>query len=353
MPSKGKRSSAIAGAAADGPAENTRRRKRPKTAAKPDFPIKLHGGEGSGAGIVYIHRKRLEQTSEWFGKLAKYSDEIEVIARPGTLQAFCTWVYEGHIVVDGSQKELDKGGRGDDVGRIEPTKARWLATATNESLAVDLIEGFEDVTTGDEGSDSGDAQSTTTQSSDGADVPWHMISKLKAGDRIFGRLFELFVFANNYEIPKLKIAVVLAWPRFSYASCTLPCAKVVKHMYQHIGCSQGLMQYVVDYYAHYLGVEAVKKARVWWENIIPGDFVTEVLIVALGRIESDDAKMKPDNRWCDYHHHESEETDGVCQGLVGRALDLDVECKLRALARLGCQYGHVTRSIVDKLEGEV
>ncbi|KAH7085129.1 hypothetical protein BKA63DRAFT_574194 [Paraphoma chrysanthemicola] len=248
--------------------DSTSRKKRTKTlksiAKAPDVPIKIHvGGDDDLAGEVYIHRSRLEQVSPWFKRVATHIEVIELDnVNVTTLQAFYTWVYDRCIVVDGMEEELGKVKLDvNDSANNCPTVETGHATASSQSMVVDLTGGSDDDMSEAEDAGESDEASSTAHSSSEVALPWYMTAGLDTRGQIFGQLTDLYSFGTTYEIADFSIAVVLAWQRFSFRTSTYPCTTIIHHICQRVSLKSELMLYIIDCYAHYIPAESIMEAR--------------------------------------------------------------------------------------------
>ncbi|KAH7094771.1 hypothetical protein FB567DRAFT_586125 [Paraphoma chrysanthemicola] len=328
----------------------SKRTKTPKSIAKiPDVPIKIHVGSDDPAGEVYIHRSRLERVSPWFRRQATHCEVIELDnVTVTTLQAFYTWVYDRHVVVDGMEEEMDKvklnnnettskrptvetshatassqskviDGTEEEMDNAKlddhnptnkrPTAETSHATASSQSKVVDLTEDSDDDVSEDEDAGKSDENSSTAHSSSEDVLPWYMTAGHDTRDQIFGQLTHLYSFGTTHEIADFSFAVVLAWQRFSYKTSTYPCATFINHICQRVSLKSGLMQYVINCYANYIPVEDVIEEESRWKTI-PSDFLTEVFIVSLEQPKL--WGLGPNEEWCEYHNHDSDEAERSC-----------------------------------------
>ncbi len=171
---------------------------------------------------------------------------------------------------------------------------------------------------------------------DGGKLPWYLTSSLNTRGQIFGRLLDVYMFCITYEIPALKIAVMLAWQRFSHTTSTYPCPTVTSNIVRGVHLSEGLVQYVIGCYAYYMDIKYMKKNQ-WRLNTIPSNFLTAVLIMSRIRTENDCDDEEPDNDWCQYHGHNTEQSKKTCQDQDGRKGDPDIRYK--AAMRNPRRYG--------------
>ena len=272
---------------------------------------------------MYIHRSRLERVSPWFKRTAVHAEVIE-LDHVGleTLQTFYNWVYGDCIDVEGLEEEMAK--RADDaqaVGKVD------------SSVVVDLREDPEEHKTDErqDGDDEGKrAKSTTPSTLDdgggGEELPWYMSSPLNTRGQIFGRLLDLYTFGITYEVPDFKLDVILTWQRFSHTKSTYPSATVVRNIVQRVSITSGLVQYLIGCYAYEVDIDDIKKDRDRFSTM-QSEFLTEVLILALGRVKNDTADEEPNKRWCEYHEHETEEAKERCRDKHGRRDDPDMQYK--------------------------
>ncbi|KAF2833959.1 hypothetical protein CC86DRAFT_451477 [Ophiobolus disseminans] len=86
-------------------------------------------------------------------------------------------------------------------------------------------------------------------------------------------------------------------------------------------------RYLIGCYAHYIDVADIKKDKDRWATM-PGDFLTEVLVLILGRVDQNDADNDPNHRWCEYHDHESKDVIRVCREPNERQSDPDMKYEL-------------------------
>jgi hypothetical protein len=293
-------------------------------------------GNGDSASTVYIHRSRLDKVSPWFKRIAAHSEVIELDhVSAETLQAFYAWVYDDRIVVKGLQEEMDNSEAShEDTGDDSEMDEAKSPSATKDRRVVDLTEGSDDGmdeggTDGDEGADVDGSTSSTVAELDSEHLPWYLTSSLDKRGVIFGRLLDLYAFSVTYEVTDFKVAAVIAWQRFSYATSTSPSATVIRNICMAIPLASGLVQYLTGCYAYHIGAENIKKDRSRWKTL-PSDFLTEVLILALGRTEEDPAQTyledpnEPNHRWCKYHDHGSEDAEDACRSAEGRQDDPDM-----------------------------
>jgi hypothetical protein len=152
---------------------------------------------------------------------------------------------------------------------------------------------------------------------------WYLTSSLDVRDKVFGRLLDLYMFGETYEVESFKISVMLTWQRFSYITRTYPCATVVRNVLGRLELSSGLVQYLIGCYAYYMDAEIAKSDRDGW-NTLDSKFLTEVTIQAKERADYDDACAEPNHRWCEYHEHNERATQSECQSKEDRQDDPDV-----------------------------
>jgi len=115
---------------------------------------------------------------------------------------------------------------------------------------------------------------------------------------------------------------MLAWQRFSYKTKTHPCATVILNVCRAVPLTSGLVQYLVGCYAHHIEPDEIKNDRNRWKTR-PSDFLTETLILALGRVEDDADENDATNCWCKYHNHQGDEEKSACQDMKGGVDDPD------------------------------
>jgi hypothetical protein len=200
----------------------------------------------------------------------------------------------------------------------------YEAPSRSATEVVDLTQGA------DEDEVENDDSENTTSTLDDTDLPWYLTSSLNTRGRIFGRLLDLYIFASTYEVPKFKLAVILTWQCFPHTTATYPCETVIYNVCGRLPLSSGLVQYLIACYAHNIHVDDIKEDRLRWKEI-PSDFLTEVVIVALERVEDEDEGRKPKSRWCNFHEHETEELKTPClkRREEAREIDPDVWYKVR------------------------
>jgi hypothetical protein len=234
-------------------------------------------------------------------------------------------------------------------------------TGTSESEVVDLTididdsevseVGEEDEVTDEEEANNDHTNSTTSADNDGEDLPWYMISSLKAHGQVFGRLLDLYTFSVMYEVPGFKSAVMLAWQRFSYVTSTYPCATVIGNVCQRVPVTSELVRYLVGCYAYYVGAKEIKRNRHQWKDM-PSDFITEAFILALEeRVGVARSEHEPNNHWCKYHDHQSEEAAKACQTIKGRDDDPDMVYNCRNRQNYRVFRGYCQDQLVEAMNG--
>ncbi|KAF1940850.1 hypothetical protein EJ02DRAFT_455651 [Clathrospora elynae] len=160
---------------------------------------------------------------------------------------------------------------------------------------------------------------------DEEEAAWYMGPKYTIDDRILGRLLDVYIFSITYEIPGLRLATMLAWQRLYAVNAYIPSAENVRNVYERIPFSSGLTNYLAHCHAFEYPVESID-CNVW--ETLPGEFLTEVIIVALRSVQGKGSDLvRPDHRWCDLHEHKTKGEKAVCQSSAGRLADLDMEYK--------------------------
>jgi hypothetical protein len=293
-------------------------------------------GNSDSASAVYIHRSRLDKVSPWFKRMAAHSGVIELNhVSAETLEAFYVWVYDNRIVVEGLQEDMDDSEASDeDTGDDSKMDEAKSPSAPKNRRVVDLTEGSDDgmdekETGGDEGGDVDGSTSSTVAELDSEHLPWYLTSSLGKRGVTCGQLLDLYIFSVMYEVTGFKVAAVIAWQRLNYATSTSPSATVIRNVCMAIPLASGLVQYLIGCCAYHIGAENIKKDRSRWKTL-PSDFLTEVVILALGRTEEDLAQTyfedpnEPNHRWCKYHDHGSEDAEDACRNAEGRQDDPDM-----------------------------
>jgi hypothetical protein len=292
----------------------------------PRCPSQDKSGQPRIGKCCLIHRSRLAKVSQWFKRTAAHTEVIELDHVSGeTVQAFYHWVYEDRVV-EGLEEEMEKGDDRSDSEEEDDDRTNmdlYEAPSTRATEVVDLTEGA------DEDEAENDDSENTTPILDDTDLPWCLTSSPNVRGRIFGRLLDLYTFASTYEVHRFKLAVILTWQRFSHTTFTYPCATVIHNVRGQLPLSSGLVQYLIGCYTHKIYVDDIKENRLRWKGI-PSDFLTEVVIVALERVEDDDEGRKPQSCWYDFHEHETEEAKTLCMDEEARENDPDVVYKVRA-----------------------
>ena len=245
-----------------------------------------------------------------------------------TLQAFYRWIYDGCIDVEGLQGEMGKcdedseyegGGDGDEEEDhdVSGQHADTTINTANHRLVVKLRSNLPEDEIKTDGIHDEDEPGCVVGDAGSEDVPWYLNSSLESRGRIFGRLLDLYHFGITYEAPDFKLAVIITWQRLCRTASTIPCPTVVRNVVQRIPLSEGLVQYLVGCYAYYMSIGDFARNRERWKAI-PSDFLTEVVILVLKRVKSDISDAKPNDHWCDYHDHDTDESKEACQNEAGR-----------------------------------
>ena len=111
--------------------------------------------------------------------------------------------------------------------------------------------------------------------------------------RVFGRLLDLYIFANTYEIPRFKTAVMLEFQRFVASTDTLPYLTIVKHALDYLDLDSPMCQYLVICYGHYTNSEKVNMKRF---ATLSSTFLASVLLITFKRIDVNELV----DDWCDF-----------------------------------------------------
>jgi hypothetical protein len=179
---------------------------------------------------VYIHCRRLDKVSPWFGQNAPNNKILKMDSVSAhTLQAFYSWVYDDVVEIKGVQQALDD----DEASSVDDAEA----TSENEEGAGEddedpTLEASEQNTVSppiktentDSNAEGTEPDVATPRAADDESTPWCIKPDFNAASQVYGRLLDVYLFSIKYEIPGLKLAALLAWQNFYWtfkSSCSL------------------------------------------------------------------------------------------------------------------------------------
>jgi hypothetical protein len=282
----------------------------------------------------------LEQQSTSPYKGGEAALELEN-TNPDVFDAFMMWLYTGYI-----PHHLIEGGKEVQA----PSHSLDLNGSTNSTSDADAKEGADDVDTASWGIslDNDDAPAEGSQNGDALPIPENSAEKI-AGDAesekstpappirltaaekpeipketlcpccsrpykwrglegfLERRFIALYIFAHQYEIPKLRHAVILAWQKNDEILQSMPDHSNVIDAYESLPTDSPLCKYFLDMYCVYWDPKKDNERMVSLRSQLPQAFLFE-LATTLAQGE----RPKTEKDWCEWHEHEDEAAKKAC-----------------------------------------
>lgn len=121
------------------------------------------------------------------------------------------------------------------------------------------------------------------------------------------RFIALYSFAHQYEIPKLRHAVILAWQKNDEILQSMPDHSNVIEAYECLPTDSPLCRYFLDMYCVYWDPKKDNERMISLRSQLPQAFLFE-LATTLAQGE----RPKTEKDWCEWHEHEDEASKKAC-----------------------------------------
>ncbi|KAH0565036.1 hypothetical protein GP486_001575 [Trichoglossum hirsutum] len=249
--------------------------------------ITVKVGIGEDASTFGVHKELLCSHSVTLNERLNSPtlDPLTLETSTEVFQTFLNWLYSKVLVVDGLD-DSDNEGDGNENAGGRTSNVSVIAVGKKRRR---------------------DSGSSTENSNNLKRFCWY--SGLDKCEQVFGRLLDLYVFGDTYDILSFKTDVIFEWQRFIISARVPPCPIIVNQALDRLDIESPLCRLLIDCYGSYTDYLRVDKGYL---ATLPPIFLVEVLLIALRHVEGDYDEDWEEN-WCIYHEHRDREEKDACR----------------------------------------